>query len=183
MLNASQWHPTTFTAPSQAAVVAVCGSKAVLMLQQFHILVCRTFMPHTFLQNGRSSRTNSFLCAGQGEADVKVYLRPVPAPALPPLLFLALHSLLPSYELESSVECSGGGGELIRRKGASAPDGAALATGVATLLRQFPPAYTQVQSSLSCQRKVSVWWRIGHCWQHCPACRARTACMFSAATL
>ncbi len=82
------------------------------------------------------------MCAGQGEADVKVYLRPVPAPALPSLLFLALHSLLPSYELDGS---SSGGGEIIRRKGASAPDGAALAAGVATLLRQFPPAYTQVQ--------------------------------------
>lgn len=94
----------------------------------------------------------SFECtvsAGLERPDGKAYIRPAPAPALPPLLFLAVRALLPAYRLEAAASCF-----LERRPGRAAPDPAALAAGMAALLQQFPAAYLQVQC-LPCPEQVT----------------------------
>ena len=78
-------------------------------------------------------------CAGLSDLEGKQYLRPKLEPALPLLLFLAVRMLLPAWQLEAGPSC-----RLRRRPGRAAPDPAAMASGMAVLLQQFPPAYLQV---------------------------------------
>ena len=87
--------------------------------------MCHGFQPcHTFLE-------------GRCRQLAQVYIRAPPLQELPDALLLALFAAADGYGLNRRL-CQ------LERTDRRAPDPAALACGVATLLRQFHPCYGQV---------------------------------------
>ena len=69
----------------------------------------------------------------------QVYLEVAPLPRLPEVLFLVIFAGRSSYAYNRALTT-------LERASSRAPDAGAVAAGMAALLRQFHPAYTDVRS-------------------------------------
>lgn len=74
---------------------------------------------------------------GGGEPIDKIYTRAEPAPELPTLLFLLIISLIPQYRYSRRLAMLE---RVPGRRGV--PDAAAVAAGIATVLRHYPESHT-----------------------------------------